>query len=163
PTAKSERVVVDEIFSDNTVRLLRAKRSKNSGPKDFSIDTWNSECETFMKAWQVAAFVGLPTQRKLREGDVFFVTDGSKLTTTYGTPLDKKRKKPIPREAAAREHLLSPIDKSRELARQEIKKEFYKLSACKMTSDKKEVEKLLKAVEDKFKDNAPVAIKKGGK
>jgi hypothetical protein len=161
PTAKSERIVVDEIFDDGTVRLLRAKKSRSSTERDLSIEAWNSERETFMQAWQVEAFVGFPTGRKLSEGDVFFIADGSRLTTTYGTSRDKKHKKPLPRKVAAREHLLRSVDRSRELARQEIKKEFYKLSACRMTSDKKEIEKLLKVVEDKFKKNAPFSSKKG--
>jgi len=167
PTSKSERIVVDEIIDGDDgktkVRLLRAKRSKNSAPIDMSIKAWNSESEYFMEAWQLEAFVGLPTGRKLREGDVFFITNGAKLDKYYGTKRSKLYKKPLPRAVAEKIHLLSPEAKSREIARTEIKKQFSRLSACKMTSDKKEIETLLKAVEDKFKENAPVAIKKGGK
>jgi hypothetical protein len=163
PTARSERVVVDEIFDDGTARLLRAKKSTNSAEKDLSIEAWSSEQECFMQTWQIEAFVGFPAWRKLREGDVFLIADGSKLTTTYGTPKDTRYKKPLPRDVAAEIHLLQPVDKTRELARQEIKKECYKLSAARITSDKKEIEKLIKAVEDKFKEKAPGGSKKGGK
>lgn len=163
PTVKSERVVVDEIFDDGTARLLRANKTTDSAETDLSIEAWNNEYEFFIKAWQVEAFVGFPTWRKLREGDVFLIADGSKFTTTYGTTLDDHRKKPLPREVAAKAHLLRPVDKSRELARQEIKKEFYKLSAARMTSDKNEMEQLLKTVEDKFKEKALGGSKKGGK
>lgn len=163
PTVKSERVVVDEIFDDGTARLLRANKSTNSAETDLSIEAWNNEYECFMKAWQVEAFVGFPTWRKLREGDVFLIADGSKLTTTYGTTVDIQRKKPLPREVAAKAHLLRPADKTREIARTEIKKEFYKLSAARMTSDKNEMEQLIKTVEAKFKEKAPGGSKKGGK
>lgn len=162
-TPGSERVVVDEIFDDGTVRLLRAKKSKNSSERDLSIEAWDSESECFMKAWQVEAFVGFPASRRLREGDVFFIADGSRLTTTYGTKRDARRKKPLPREVAAKEHLLRPAEQSRELARQEIKKEFYKLTASRVTSGEKELEKLIDVVEEKFKTKRPGGGRKGGK
>ena len=118
PTAKSERVVVDEIFDNGTARILRAKRDAEANESDLSLDTWKEELEDFIDAWRVEAFVGFTSQRHLHEGDVFFIIDGSRLNNKY---------KPIPREKARSLHLLLPWEKSREYARQEIKKEFSKL------------------------------------
>jgi len=164
PTSKSERIVVDEIIDGEdgktTVRLLRARRLKNSSAGDLGVDTWNSEREDFMEAWQVEAFVGFPSSRHLREGDVFFIADGSKLTPTYGTPRDVK--KALKREAARKIHLLRPWDKSKELARTEIKKEFCKLSAVRISSgEEKEINALIKAVEEKFKMQTSGSMKGG--
>lgn len=161
PTAKSERVVVDEIFDDGTVRLLRAKKTRKSAAVDLSIGAWNSEREYFIKAWQVEAFVGFPSTKHLREGDVFLIADGSQLTNKYGTKLDPRHKKPLPREVASKMHLIHSADKSKENARTEIKKEFYKLSAVKMTADKKELDEIIKTVEEKFKNQNPIQSKKG--
>lgn len=161
PTAKSERVVVDEIFDDGTVRLLRAKKRCESAAGDLSIGAWNSEREYFIKAWQVEAFVGFPSTRHLREGDVFLIADGSKLTNKYGTKLDSRHKKPLPREVASKMHLIHSADKTKEIARTEIKKEFYKLSAVKMTADKKELDAIIRTVEEKFKNQNPIRSKKG--
>lgn len=154
PTAKSERIVVDEIFDDGTVRLLRAKKKRESPSGDLSIGAWDDEREYFIKAWQIEAFVGFQTARKLREGDVFLIVDGSQLTNKYGTKLDPRHKKPLPRKVAAKMHLIHPADRTREFARKEIKKEFYKLSAAKMTADKKELNEIIKMVEEKFKTRA---------
>jgi hypothetical protein len=142
-TAKSERVVVDEVFDDGTVRLLRAKWIGNRADNDLSINTWKDEREDFMDARLVEAFVGFPPQRSLQEGDVFFIVDGSKLNNKY---------KPIPSERARSIHLLRSWDESRELARSDIKKEFSKLSAIKIsTGDKKEINGLYRRVDEKFK------------
>jgi hypothetical protein len=158
PTSKSERIVADEIIDRcdgkrPTVRLLRAKRSQNSASAGLGIETWGPEREDFMEAWQVEAFVGLLSPNKLREGDVFFIVDGTKLNKYYG---DKKRgRRALPREVAAEKHLLRPIDDSRELARNEIKKEFYKLSAVQTTKNKREQEKFLSMVDKKFEVKNP--------
>jgi hypothetical protein len=139
PGPKSERVVVDEILEDDVVRLLRAKRKADAPEADLGIDTWMDEKETFIKAWILEAFVGFPTQRKIKEGDVFYLVDGSKLHKHY---------KPIPRERARSIHHLKPWEETRSMARKEIKKEFFKLTAIKMASgNQKEKERLLKKVE----------------
>ncbi len=161
PTAKSERIVVDEIFDDGTVRLLRAKKTRKSAAVDLSIEAWNSEREYFIKAWQVEAFVGFPSTKHLRDGDVFLIADGSHLTNKYGTKLDLRHKKPLPREVASKIHLIHSADKTKEIARTEIKKEFYKLSAAKMTADKKELDEIIRTVEEKFKNQNPIRSKNG--
>ncbi len=170
PTSKSERIVVDEIIDimdskDNqpTVRLLRASRAKNSSPTDFGVGAWNDERESIMKAWQVEAFVGLKSPRKLMEGDVFFIVDGSKLHRGYGNKDSKKYRKVLPRDVAAKKHLLRPTDESKEIARTEIKKECYKLSATKTTIDKKQLEKLMSVIDRKCENDLPSKNKKGGK
>ena len=142
PTKNSERVVVDEIFDDGIARLLRALRLQNIADKEgFDIQNWDEEREDFIDSWRVEAFVGYPTKQRLREGDVFFIADGSKLTTNY---------KPIPREKARQEHLLLNSDVSRDIARNEIKKQFSKLATNKLSEDARDREKLVERVEKKF-------------
>jgi len=149
PSKKSERVVVDEIFEDGLARLLRARRSPKHRDDDLGIHTWEEEREDFIEAWRVEAFVGFPTQRTLGEGDVFFLLDGSKLHRKY---------KPIAREAARSIHLLRPWDESTEIARAEIKKQFYKLSAAQIAAGKKgDTDKLIRKVDKKFE---PIADKR---
>lgn len=139
---KSERIVVDEIFADGMARLLRAARLPDiTDEKDFSINAWSEEREDFIESWRVEAFVGYPTKQRLREGDVFFIADESKLNAKY---------KPIPRDSAASVHLLLPPDESLEIARNEIKKQFYKLSATKMSTGEKDKKSLIEKVEKKL-------------
>jgi len=145
PSKKSERVVVDEIFEDGLARLLRAKRAPKHPDDDLGIHTWDEESEDFIEAWRVEAFVGFPTQRSLGEGDVFFIVDGSKLNRDY---------KPIARDVARSVHLLRAWDESTEIARAEIKKQFYKLSAAQIAAGKKrDTDKLMRRVDKKFKTN----------
>lgn len=166
PTSKSERIVVDEIIDGDdgktTVRLLRAKRSMNSSPEDMSIEAWNSETEDFIEAWQVEAFVGLPPGRKLREGDVFFIADRSKLDKYYGTKRSKRHKKPLPRTVAENIHLLSPEENSREVARREIKMQFENLYATSITTDESDLNKMRSVINEKFKDRRAGKGGKGG-
>jgi hypothetical protein len=144
PTKNSERVVVDEIFDDGMARLLRAaRRSDITDKKDFYIHSWGEEREDFIESWRVEAFIGYPTKKQLREGDVFFIADGSKLNADY---------KPIPRARAAAEHLLIPPEKSIEMARNEIKKQYYKLVATQMSTSEKDKEVLIEKVDKKFED-----------
>jgi hypothetical protein len=146
PSKKSERVVVDEIFEDGLARLLRAKRAPKHPDDDLGIHTWDEEREDFIEAWRVEAFVGFPTQRSLGEGDVFFIVDGSKLNKDY---------KPIEREVARSVNLLRPWDESTEMARAEIKKQFYKLSAAQIAAGKKrDTDKLIRRVDKKFETNS---------
>ncbi|HPM75915.1 MAG TPA: hypothetical protein PK961_02405 [bacterium] len=111
PTIHSERVVVDEVFDDGVVRLLRAKH-KASKKDALTLDLWQDETIDVMKTKQVEAFVGFTAPRKLREGDVFYLVDGRLLNDDY---------KPIGRKQARLEHLLLDWDKGREFAREEIK------------------------------------------
>ena len=146
PSKKAERVVVDEIFEDGLARLLRAKRAPKHPDDDLGIHTWDEEREDFIEAWRVEAFVGFPTQRSLGEGDVFFIVDGSKLNKDY---------KPIAREVARSVNLLRPWDESTEMARAEIKKQFYKLSAAQIAAGKKgDTDKLIRRVDKKFETNS---------
>ena len=135
-------MVVDEIFDDGIARLLRAPRLPNITDKEsFDIQNWGEECEDFIESWRVEAFVGFPSNIKLKEGDVFFIADGSRLTANY---------KPIPREKARQEHLLLDWDRSRGIVRNEIKKQFSMLSATKLSTGTKDKEKLIDTVDKKF-------------
>ncbi len=141
---KSERLVVDEIFDDGMARLLRAGRLPDiSDNKDYSIHTWGDEHEDFIESWKVEAFVGYPSNMKLKEGDVLFIADGTKLNPKY---------KPISRDIARVEHLLLPSDISTGIARTEIKKQFYKLAAAKMSIGEKDTKLLIEKIDKKFKD-----------
>ena len=138
----SQRVVVDEIFDDGTARLLRAQRLTGIVDRGkFNIDSWGAEEEDFIESWRVEAFVGFPSSMKLREGDVFYIADGSKMNAKY---------KPIPRERARKEHLLLPWDKSRQIARDEIKMQYSKLTAINLSISTKDRKSLINKVEKKF-------------
>ncbi len=141
---RHERVVVDEIFDDGIVRFLRASRNNdNEDIKDFSIHAWGDEKEDFIESWRMEAFVGYSRKQRLREGDVFFIADGKLLNSRY---------KPIPRDKAAKEHLLVPVEKSIETARNDIKKQYYKLAAINMSVGEKDEKSLIKKVESKFQN-----------
>lgn len=143
---RSVRVTVDEMFDyfvekgqvkqGRTARILRAKRKKDQNGRDLSMETWESESEEILPAWIIESFVGFKN-RKLMEGDVFFIKDGSKLNRKY---------KPIRRNGAAREHLLCSWDRSKEQARGEIFKEFSKLSALNVTKDGKRIQNILNKI-----------------
>ncbi len=141
PTNKAERVVVDEVFENGTVRLLRAKRIKNLKTDDLGVETWGDEEEEILDGWRVAAFVGYPSRKQLNEGDVFFIADSTKLNDQY---------RPISRANARKKHLLCPWDDSRKLARTEIKRAFYKVSAATLASSKKEKEELFERIDEKI-------------
>ncbi|MCP4625136.1 MAG: hypothetical protein GY850_16655 [bacterium] len=139
---KSQRVVVDEIFDDGMARLLRAPRLPGIADKEnYHIQNWDAEYEDFIESWRTEAFVGFPSDMKLKEGDIFYIVDGSKLNAKY---------KPIPRERARIEHLLLPWDISRQNARNEIKMQYGKLTATKLSTSTKDREILLDKVEKKF-------------
>ena len=147
PTPKSERVVVDELFESGFARILRARRIAGASPGDLGINTWGKEREDFLEAWRVEAFVGYSSGRRLREGNIFFIKDGTRLNGKY---------KPIPRDVAARIHLLLPWEESRRIARREIKREFAVISAVQMSPDSERLrERLVKRVEKKFAQNSP--------
>jgi hypothetical protein len=143
PNSNSERVVVDEILGNGTVRLLRAKRLEDIDSKDLSIDTWSEEEEYVMESWRVEAFVGFPNGRQLNEADVFFIRDGRRLHEEY---------KPIPREKARQIHLLRSWDDAKQIARNEIKHQHAKLSAKHTsTGKKKEINSFYKRIDKKYK------------
>lgn len=149
PGPKSQRIVVDEIIDGPDeypkARLLRADRLRNRKPDDLGIHAWGDEVEDCISAWRVEAFVGFTGSRKLREGDVFFVKNGSLLTEQYD---------PIQRDKAANKHLLVHWDESRQMARREIKKEFSALSAAQIAEgDEGKIEKLVKDAEEKIKND----------
>ncbi len=127
PSRRSERIVVDEVFDNGLARILRAQKG-NHKPTDYGIDAWEKEQEDFINDWRIEAFAGFSGGRKLREGDVFFIADGSLLNNKYD---------PIPRAAARKKHLLMPADKSIKLARLTIKEEFRKLLAYQISADEK--------------------------
>lgn len=141
PTRWSERVVVDEIFENGSVRLLRSSRLPDAYPDNFGIECWGEEREEFHARWRVEAFVGYPSGRALGEGDVFFIADGRKLVTDYD---------PIERNKARKLHLLRPSNVSREIARTDIKREYYKLAATRLIKDEKEREQILGDIDQRF-------------
>ncbi len=147
PTMESQRVVVDQIVADGSssggVRLLRADRLEQyAQSKSISIETWADEEEDWIATWRVKAFVGFPSQRPVQEGDVYFVKTASRLHKNY---------KPIPIEKAREIHLLCSPDESREIARTEIKKEFFLLAAAKDPDEgKRTKEKLVASLEKDF-------------
>lgn len=145
PTARSERVVVDEIFDNGTTRLLRARRLRGHADDDLSIETWGTERESFLSAWQVEAFVGFPTERKLAEGDVFFARDGRRLSRSY------RGDKVLPRTVAATRHLLRPVIESTDQARQEIKQAFFELTANQLATTRGSLRKLKSQVKQRIK------------
>lgn len=156
PGPKSARVVVDEIFEGadaRKARLLVARRLRRK--KSSSLDTkyWGKEREMIMVTGLVEAFVGFPSRRKLREGDVFFITNHEKLKPGY---------KPIPRSVAKRIHLLVDWQESRELARSEIKRQFRELSMLQATPDRKERRILQKLVRARLKDQIKITKKLTG-
>lgn len=141
-SSRSERVVVDEIFDDGTARILRAQRRSDADRDDFSINAWKEEAEDFIRVWRMEAFAGFTSKQALKEGDVFFVVNGSDLSNAY---------KPIERKKAKTKHLVMPWETSLRIARQEIKEQFYKLTATRMSEKPGEQKRLLNQVSEKFK------------
>jgi hypothetical protein len=137
---KSERVVVDEIMENGRARILRAPRLPKASRTDLGIDTWGDEVEEAITVWKLEAYVGFKAPRKLKEGDVFFLRDGSSLNETYVGP------KVIARDKAADEHLIEAADESREQARNEIKERFYNLTAQRAGRNKKDRDRLSKII-----------------
>lgn len=138
PTKHSERIVVDEVFDDSLVRLMRAKYSAKSPRAGIGIENWGTERSQIMEGWRLEAFVGYPTAVRLHEGDVFYVRDGRKL---------KPRYKPIKRERAAALHLLVGYEHSGKIAREEIRRGFAKLAMSHAARKEPERRRLLRLVE----------------
>jgi len=136
----SERVVVDEIMENGRARILRAPRLPKASGTDLGIDTWGDEVEEAITVWKLEAFVGFKAPRKLKEGDVFFIRDGSGLSETY------TGQKVIARDKAAEKHLIEAADESREQARNEIKERFYNLTAQRAGRNKQDRDRLSKII-----------------
>jgi len=137
---RSERVVVDEIMENGRARILRAPRLPKAARADLGIDTWGDEVEEAITVWKLEAYVGFKAPRKLKEGDVFFIRDGSDLNESYMGP------KVIARDKAAEDHLIEAADESREQARNEIKERFYNLTAQRAGRNKKDRDRLSKII-----------------
>lgn len=144
--SRAERIVVDEVMAGGTVRLLRAPRLPGFKPTDLSIGTWGPEREDFMTRWKVEAFVGFRAPRRLREGDVFYVRDGTRLSEEY------EGRKVLPRDRARERHLLvTDWYAAREKARKEIKEQFFKLTASSLASSKRERQLLTRIVDENLR------------
>lgn len=137
---KAQRVVVDEIFDTGVARILRADRLPGFKDNDPSIQSWGDEKEDFIDAWKIEAFVGFTQGRKLREGDVFLIKDGSLLNNNY------EKEKIIKRSVAQKKHLIKQVDDSTERARWEIKDETHKLTADNLATNNVEKKKLHKII-----------------
>ncbi|MFC1800344.1 hypothetical protein ACFL2Z_05525 [Candidatus Eisenbacteria bacterium] len=136
----SERVVVDEIMENDRARILRAPRLPKAPKADLGIDTWGDEVEEAITVWKLEAYVGFKAPRKLKEGDVFFIRDGSDLSEAYVGP------KVMARDKAAEKHLIEAAEESREQARNEIKERFYNLTAQRAGRNKKDRDRLSRII-----------------
>lgn len=169
PLPQSERVVIDEIFSDGTARILRATRKKDFSEQELGIEAWENESEQMEKILHMEfLLVEELKERHLREGDVFFIADGKdfferRLKQAGNVLKDydkleleqvKKKKKAIIRtfsedvKKIKPEPLLMTLEKSREIARQEIKREFHKLTITQGIEEEKIRTQLYDAVEE---------------
>ena len=138
--AKAERVVVDEIMENGRARILRAPRLPGKPDTDLGIDTWGDEVEDAITVTKLEAYVGFTVPRRLTEGDVFFVRDGSTLSEAY------KGRKVIGRAKAAEKHLITEPDESREEARKEIKERFFSLTAQRAGRNQQDRRDLFKVI-----------------
>lgn len=168
PNPKSERVVIDEVFSDGTARVLRASRKKDRNDIGLDIDAWENEIEQEVKILHVEFLLEHELQgRHLKEGDVFFLSDGEdfferRLRSIQEVLEDydkfdleqiQKEKKIILQKFSdfamklEPEPLIATTEASRKLARREIKKEYHKLIVTQGIKDEKIRDQLYKAVE----------------
>jgi hypothetical protein len=136
---KSERVVVDEIMEERA-RILRAPRLPGFADSDLGIETWGEEVEDAITTWKLEAYVGFRAPRRLKEGDVFFIRDGSTLNESY------KGRKVMRRDLAAERHLVEAADDSREQARKEIKERVYNLTAQRVSRNKRDRDNLARII-----------------
>lgn len=139
-TEKSERVVVDEIMENGRARILRASRLPGADGTDLGIDTWGDEVEEAITVGKLEAYVGFKAPRKLKEGDVFFIRDGSSLNDDY------MGRQVISGDKAAEKHLIQAADLSREEARKEIKERFFNLTAQRAGRNKQDRDRLSKTI-----------------
>ena len=168
PNPKSERVVIDEVFSDGTVRVLRASRKKDRNDHGLDIEAWENEKEKEVKILHLEFLLAHELEgRHLKEGDVFFLVDGEdffekrlkhvreilKNYDKFDLEQVQREKKTILQEfpdiakILKPEHLIETTEASRELVRKEIKKEYQKLTVTQGIKDKKIRDQLYEAVE----------------
>lgn len=168
PNPKSERVVIDEVFSDGTARVLRASRKKDRNDTGLDVEAWENEKEQEVKVLHLEFLLEHELEgRHLKEGDVFFVVDGEdffekrlkrireilKNYDKFDLEQVQREKKTILQEFSdiaktlKPEHLIETTEASRELARREIKKEYHKLTVTQGIRDKKIRDQLYEAVE----------------
>jgi hypothetical protein len=181
PNPKSERMVIDEVFSDGTARVLRASRKKDRNDHGLDIEAWENEKEQDVKVLHLEFLLAHELEgRHLKEGDVFFLVDGEdffekrlKHVREILKNYDKfdleqvlREKKTLLQEFSdiaktlKPEHLIETAAASRELARREIKKEYHKLTVTQGIKNKKirdqlyeEVEKAVESEEEMEKFN----------
>ena len=168
PNPKSERVVIDEVFSDGTARVLRASRKKDRNDHGLDIEAWENEKEKEVKILHLEFLLAHELEgRHLKEGDVFFLVDGEdffekrlkhvreilKNYDKFDLEQVQREKKTILQEfpdiakTLQPEHLIETTEASRELVRIEIKKEYQKLTVTQGIKDKKIRDQLYEAVE----------------
>jgi hypothetical protein len=168
PNPKSERVVIDEVFSDGTARVLRASRKKDRNDHGLDIEAWENEKEKEVKVLHLEFLLAHELEgRHLKEGDVFFLVDGEdffekrlkhvreilKNYDKFDLEQVQREKKTILQEfpdiakTLQPEHLIETTEASRELVRREIKKEYQKLTVTQGIKDKKIRDQLYEAVE----------------
>jgi len=144
-TFNSERVVVDSIFADGTLRLLRSTRKKSSDDDRIEITGWGKEFEHEVSTHALEAILFHELDgRKIMEGDVFFIADGPhffdrKIKELEDQLIDKRIVKVtrdlIKELEIEREKLILPIEESKWTARQEIKTQFAMLIATQGIQD----------------------------
>ena len=125
---RAERVVVDSIFDDGTVRILRAERKKHRTDDGLDIEAWEPEKEYTVQLDAMA----LPLRdelggRTLQEGDILFLANGPAFFERKVKDAGQASRKAQGRRRPRPERLLCPIDDAKDMARQEIKREFAKL------------------------------------
>jgi len=157
PTSRSERVVVDELYDDGSVCLLRARRREDCADDyDLSINTWQDEREDFRKVVEVEAFMGLMPEQGLREGDVFFIADGDEFDKFEYHEGDRNDVAKLKQARGSR--LLQDPAESGQFARKEIKREFFKLAAAHISKEGEDLAELernvdLKLIQEEIADD----------
>ncbi len=160
----SERVVVDSVFPDGTLRLLRARRKESDEDIGLARDAWQheEECEVPREALE-ALLADELSGRRIREGDVLFVSGGPEF-------FEKKLRRisevlasesgmegepgPLRRPDIEPERLILPLDESRRIARQEIRTQFARLVVTQNVRDDALRDRLFSKVEDVQKAKA---------
>lgn len=143
----SERVVVDSIFADGTLRLLRSPRRKSSDDDRLEITGWGKEIEHEVSTHALEAILFDELDgRKIMEGDVFFIADGPDFferkikeleNQLIGERIVKVTRDLIKELEIESERLILPIEESKWMARQEIKTQFAMLIATQGIQDPK--------------------------
>jgi hypothetical protein len=146
--SRSERVVIDSIFDDGTVRILRAKRKKDRRGKRLDIDAWEPEKEQVVKLAAITLLLRDElTGGTLQEGDVLFLADGDAFFERKIKKAGQAARRAGRRGRPRAEHLLCRLDEARDMARQEIKREFTKLAAGQGMKEGKAKRRLFKRID----------------